>query len=184
MKFEALNDKDRPPLPKPKLSVLLKVLLTVSMKCPFGHGVCSIFSMLLWNAYGIQQDTILHDSITHVSNLDFRFLHCLYHKSVVLGQVEEASAFPGRGKLPEGSIPTYSQHVISRIHLKQLPQMSEDSKKKKVNNKAPTQLEHAKPLHTTASQKKPTSISPQLSLLQHFSILKHVSLKNENTGYT
>jgi hypothetical protein len=53
-----------------------------------------------------------------------------------LGQVEDTSAFPGRGKFPECIIPTYSQHVISRINLKQLPQMSEESKQNKVNNKA------------------------------------------------
>lgn len=47
-------------------------------------------------------------TVTHVSNLDFGFLHRLDHKSVVLGQVEEASTFPWRGKLPEGIIPTYS----------------------------------------------------------------------------
>jgi len=73
---------------------------------------------------------------THVSNLDFRFLHCLNHESVILGQVENTSAFPGRGKFSESIIPTYSQHIISRINLKQLPQMSEESKQNKVNIKA------------------------------------------------
>ena len=60
----------------------------------------------------------LRESKAHVSNLDFGFLHRLYHKPVILCQVEKASTFPRRGKLPESIIPTYGQHVIRRVHLK------------------------------------------------------------------
>jgi len=86
---------------------------------PFGHGEFHTTRISFQNLTRHNPTSFR----THVSNLDFRFLHRLYHESIILGQIEDASTFPRRRKLPKSIIPTYSQHVVSRIHLKQLSQM-------------------------------------------------------------
>lgn len=117
---------------------------------PFGHGEFHTLKIS-------SQNLTKHNTTsfrTHVSNLDFRFLHRLYHESIILGQVEDASTFPRRRKLPKSIIPTYSQHVISRIDLKQLSQMPTKSKPKlsQLKTETPQNTQHTphppKILHT------------------------------------
>lgn len=60
-----------------------------------------------------------------VSHFDFCFLHSLDHVTIIVGQVEEASAFTGRGELPKRVVPANRYHVVCCIYIEQLPQSPE-----------------------------------------------------------